>query len=73
MDGGVLSPEQLVDGCLDLVGPISVSESTRLRMIAHASRGGVIDLGSQQPGDESEQTVADVLKLIASSREYQLA
>ena len=73
MDGGVLSPEQLVDGCLDLVGPISVSESTRLRLIAHASRGGDIDLGSRQPGDESEQTVADVLKLIASSREYQLA
>ena len=24
MDGGVLSPERVVDGCLDLLGPIDV-------------------------------------------------
>ena len=72
MDGGVISPEQLVDGCLDLVGPISASESTRQGLIAYAAEKGHVDLRGHQPGDESEQQVAELLKLVASIREFQL-
>ena len=42
-------------------------------MVTAASRGGDVALGDREPGDESEQRVGEVLKLIASSREYQLA
>ena len=73
MDGGMLSPDELVDGCLDLVGPLAVSDETREELVTAASRGGDVALRDREPGDESEQRVGEVLKLIASSREYQLA
>ena len=73
MDGGTLSPDELVDGCLDLVGPLAVSDETREELVTAASRGGGVALRDREPGDESEQRVGEVLKLIASSREYQLA
>ena len=73
MDGGTLSPDELVDGCLDLVGPLAVSDETREELLTAASRGGDVALRDREPGDESEQRVGEVLKLIASSREYQLA
>ena len=73
MDGGTLSPDELVDGCLDLVGPLAVSDETREELVTAASRGGDVALRDREPGDESERRVGEVLKLIASSREYQLA
>src|SRR5262245_51449050 len=35
--GPTLSPERLVDACLDLMGPLTVAESTRQELIAHAA------------------------------------
>ena len=73
MDGGVLTPDQAVDGCLDLVGPMTVDEPTRRTLIAHVERDGDIDLGDRSPGGESERRVGELLQLIASTREFQLA
>ena len=63
------SPAELVDGCLDLMGPLSVEDQTRSAIIDFASQFGDVDLAD----DESVQTVANVMRLIASSKEYQLA
>ena len=73
MDGGVLSPEQVVDGCLDLLGPITVDKSTRQWLVSYVAQGGDVTLSGRIPGDESERRVGELLKLIASSREFQLA
>ena len=71
--GGELTPEQLVDRCVDLLGPIEISDTTRSALIEFASREGNVDLTDHEPGGESEQRVANVLRLVASTREYQLA
>ena len=71
MDGGVLSPEELVDGCLDLIGPIELDESTKESLIQALSNKGDIDLSSRD--DDAEQRIADTLRLISSTREYQMA
>ncbi len=69
-DGGAeQSPAELVDGCLDLMGPLQVEADTRSAMVEFASQLGEIDLEAE----ESVQTVANVMRLIASSKEYQLA
>ena len=73
MDGGVLSPEEVVDGCLELLGPLHVPEDTRATLVETASKDGDVDLSSRQPGDESEQRVGEILRLAASTRAYQLA
>ena len=72
-NGRSLTPEELVDRCLDLVGPITASEATRATLVGFAKRQGNLDLKGHQPGDEAEQRVGNILRLVASSREFQLA
>jgi len=72
-DQGVLDPTDLADGCLDLLGPIEVSDETRSVLVEYASRQGDLDLSGHQPGDEAEQRVGNMLRLVAATREYQLA
>ena len=69
---GVLSPAEFADACVDLLGPIEVAEDTRSVLVDYASRQGDLNLREHQPGDESEQRVGNMLRLIASTREYQL-
>ncbi len=70
-NGDRLTAEEIVDGCLDLVGPFPVSEETRATLVSYASVAG--DVSLTEGGDEAKQRVANVLRLIASSREFQLA
>ena len=72
-NGGAMSPETVVDRCLDLIGPMQVSDDTRSALIEHVAMEGDLDLRGHRPGDESERRVGKVLGLIASSREFQLA
>ena len=72
-EDGVLAPSDLADGCLDLLGPIQVSEETRSILVDYASRHGDLDLNGHQPGDEAEQQVGNMLRLVAATKEYQLA
>ena len=69
----MLDPANLADGCLDLLGPIDVSDETRSVLVEYASRHGDLDLTGHQPGDEAEQRVGNMLRLVAATREYQLA
>ena len=39
---GAFSPEELVDRCLDLLGPVAVSEETRAALVEFASRQGEV-------------------------------
>ena len=72
-NGGTHSPEQLVDSCLDLMGPVEVDESTRTALVEHVGQEGKIVLQGHQKGDEVEQRVGEVFSLIASAREFQRA
>ena len=71
--GGAISPEGLVDACLDLMGPLTVSEGTRQELVDHASKGGAIRFGSQEEDRLSTERVLEVLQFIVSTREYQMA
>ena len=72
-NGNAMTPEALVDQCLDLLGPTPASEDTRVSLIEYARMHGSVDLRGHQQGDEAEQRVGEVLRLVASSREFQLA
>ena len=73
-NGGSFSPEQLVDSCLDLMGPITMSEeATRTALIEHVANKGDLSLQGHGQGDASEERVADLLGLIASTKEYHRA
>jgi uncharacterized protein (DUF1800 family) len=66
---GELTPEQFVDGCLELVGPLRVAPSTREALVDFARREGALDLPAG--GQAAEQRVGSLLSLIAATREFQ--
>jgi uncharacterized protein (DUF1800 family) len=72
-DSGNLTSEALVDQCLDLIGPLDVSDATREILIEFANKQGEVNLKGHQPGDDAEQKVGDILRLITATREFQLA
>ena len=70
---GDLSPEALVDGCLDLMGPLEVAPQTRKELIAQAKEGGTVRWDMDADATASEKRVAEMLQLIVATREYQFA
>ena len=70
---GNLPPEEFVDLCLDLIGPLDVMEATRLELIAMAERSGDVRWDDEETTSVSAQRVGDMFGLIASTREYQFA
>ena len=71
--GATLSPQQLVDLCLDLLGPLAVSDATHQELLAYAEKGGWVRFGSGDKDGFSAERVVEMLQLLVSTREYQLA
>jgi D-arabinose 1-dehydrogenase-like Zn-dependent alcohol dehydrogenase len=65
------TPEELVDASLDVVGPVTVSDDTRSSLIEVVSRDGELELGGY-PNEDQDRLMRDLLRMIVSSREYQL-
>ncbi|MDA1228918.1 MAG: DUF1800 domain-containing protein [Chloroflexi bacterium] len=71
--GTSLSPEELVDRCLDLVGPIEVCEATREGLMRYAESEGEVTFQSESDRERSGVRIGRVLQLISASREFQFA
>ena len=72
-NGHALTPEEVVDLSLDLLGSVDVAEQTREALVQHVGEKGDVDLRDTSLVDESEQRVGEVLSLIASTPEFQRA
>ena len=72
IDGGVLAPEEVVEIVHDLLGPVQVYDSTRQALASHVARDGDVDLRDGAERGESERRVGRLLRLIASTREFQM-
>ena len=70
---GDLSPEEFLEACLDLIGPIDVADATRRELLDQAREGGNLSWAAGDAARRSEQRVGALLALIAASREYQFA
>ena len=67
---GELTPEQLVDACVDLMGPLRMRDVTRTALVEFAGKGDPLRL---EPGDRAaEQRVGEMLSMIVATREFQL-
>jgi uncharacterized protein (DUF1800 family) len=65
------TPEGLVDGCLDLMGPLQVAEKTRSSLVAHVRRAGPLARGTEEARGAFAGRVGEMLQMIAASAEYQ--
>ena len=68
-----ISPEELVNRCLDVLGPISVSEDTYSILTSYVSKLGDIDLSNRDTDPGISKRIANLLGVIGSSREFQMA
>jgi hypothetical protein len=71
--GAPLSPERLVDGCLDLAGPLEVTAETRGELLNAATAHGALGFATDEERQRSAEQISRLLQLIVASREYQLA
>ena len=70
-NGPMMSPEQFVDQCLDLMGPIEMADLTRTELISHAETGGDINWEGNENYEKSTERTGEMLALIGATREYQ--
>jgi hypothetical protein len=70
---GTLSPEQLVDGCLDLLGPVEVGAETRQELLDQAKEWGTLSWNNEANAQAADKRVGEMLQLIVATREYQFA
>ena len=70
---GSLTPIQFVDTCLDMMGSINPSDKTRHELNEHASMHGDLRFDTDAHESESIHRIVEMMQLIASTREYQLA
>ena len=69
--GENLSAEQLVDGCLDLVGPLTISDETHQELVGHVARGGELRHGSDDEKADFTRRVGETFQMIATTSEFQ--
>ena len=70
-NGSAMTAEKLVDSCLDLIGPLKVKENTHKELVEYAEAGGPIKWAADEEYAGFSRRVANVLALIAGTREYQ--
>ena len=67
-----LSPEDLVDGCLELIGCYEMSDITRDTLVRYASQIDGDDVDTEDDGAFAEK-VASLLRLIVATPDFQMA
>jgi uncharacterized protein (DUF1800 family) len=70
---GDISSEQVVAGCLDLMGPLEVNPESLVELNGFVSEGGDFSWDSADNIEKSTVRVSELLQLIVSLREYQYA
>jgi hypothetical protein len=68
-----LTPEQLVDACLDFLGPMTVSDETRQELVDQAKEWGQLRWDNEANSQAADKRVGEMLQLIVATREYQFA
>ena len=66
-EGPSLSPDRLLEGCLELLGHYNLSDDTHSMILDLARQRGPVETGS----DEFGERVAQMLQFIVSTQEYQ--
>ncbi len=72
-DTSAISPDEFVDGCLELMGPLEVSEKTRTSLVKHTGSFGPLRRDSGEERAIFSGKVVEMLQLIVATAEYQYA
>ena len=70
-NGTGMTPEALVEECLDQMGPLPVSDETREELLEQARNQGPVSWATDADRAHGARRVGDMLALIVGTREYQ--
>jgi uncharacterized protein (DUF1800 family) len=71
--GAPVTPEAAVDAALAFMGPLRAAPDTRRALVEHVRRDGDLGFATEAERQLSAERAAELLQLIAASREYQFA
>jgi hypothetical protein len=69
--GDKISPEQFVDGCLDLTGPLVVTPDTMGQLVSHATKEGDLSHGTAAEQTDFTRRSGEMFQMIAATAEFQ--
>ena len=69
--GDTLSADQMVDGCLDLIGPMTIADETRQELVGHISGEGELRHGTESERNDFTRRVGETFQMIATTSEFQ--
>jgi uncharacterized protein (DUF1800 family) len=69
--GDTLTPDQLVEGCLDLTGPLEVTADTMNELKSHAQKGGNLSHSNEAERTEFTRRTGEMFQMIAATAEFQ--
>ena len=69
--GETLSANQLVDGCLDMVGPMTVAAETRKELVNHAAKNGELRHSTDSERTDFTRRAGEMFQMIATTSEFQ--
>ena len=72
-EGKSLSPKQVMEKSLDLMGSIAADKETEDALLSYAESGGEFRFGTEKEREESASRIGRLLQLIVASPEYQFA
>lgn len=67
------TPSEIVDTCLDLMGPLEVLPTSHAELISFASQDGDFSWDTPEQVERSSTRVGELLQLIVAQREFQFA
>ena len=72
-DTTTMSPEDFVDGCLDLMGPVELTEKSRNVLLDHTRSSGELSRATEEDRSVFARRVGEMLQLVVATAEYQYA
>ena len=66
-----ISSNELVDNCLEVLGPLEVLDTTRLGLKDYASKFGNLVWSDDTSSNEFDRAAVAIIQLVVSSQEYQ--
>jgi hypothetical protein len=70
---GSMSSDDLVDACLDILGPLDVLDTTRSGLKNYASKYGELSWGNGDASVQFDDAAVAIIQLIVTTQEYQTA
>ena len=69
----VMNSDEFVDNCLEVLGPLEVTEGTSRGLKDYASKYGDLSWSDDESSKEFDKAAGSILQLIVSGHEYQMA